>query len=990
MTQQEFEELMEKMREEYEKLGAVSNKTANNLLKLQKEAELTPKEIAANRKALREHSEEVEKAMARLEAGGRLFDIFEKAITSNTAAMYEGKQGAAVFNESIRAMADALNLIILLIPGLGIAAKVAATAINLMSKSAEAAMKQSDALYKSYQGLAASGAAASDGMQGIFRDMQKFGMGIEELDQFVELINNNSKTLAQFAGTVGQGRNALADISKGIVRSQLGRNLELMGFSIKDINEGIAGYVALQTQIGRAQKMSNEQLSQSAAAYLKEMDALSKVTGIQRKDMEAEMDRARSEQRFRAKLDEMRASGDKRQIAAADQLERANAVLAKQAPQLAQGFRDASAGYISSEAAQKFYLSTQGKGTQTLSQLTAGNIQATQALQQVYQAAGQTAENFRPLAKAGAMDAIGDYAELSNLGVRAQTDLNQAVKDAEKQINGQVKATDPLVEAQVDLRREQRAARDSLQSFIQKGVLPATQAALALAKAQNAAAKALDDAAGAEGNLLDKAAAGLESAVTSLAPGLASTMNKLGEKLGMAPSPGQKQAAEGKPAAPPSPGMGGRGSGAPPAPLGPGKQTSTQQLKDMGLILKQGDVQADGSVIQNKTLELAKRVQEGVKGFAYFSGFNDKFHQEKAPSSQHTQGNAFDFVLNYRPTPEQGKEIANFIGSMGARMVIDEYNNPSSKSTAPHFHVQAMAKGGITDGISIAGEAGPEAVVPLPDGRTIPVEITNANYQAPTRDQLLRAHGDLIQQQLELIPGLKPSSQYGWAIESGSIAHKLTMAVQEMTKNGTDPRYALKPGEKRDFYDFVRMMLTTPEGKVWGAENYIGVDAKGMDSPESQRLREQYTRITEEIRLQNIAAANVGKNVGAALEDPLSRMEVLSTDYIRRQTDRIASGMGDFQTGAGGGPRLAVINEQVLQELKNIKDGLDKPKMAEGGITDGPSIAGEAGPEAVVPLSGGRVIPVEMVGLKQSLDDLIDLMRRQNQTSEKILQVSRA
>lgn len=33
------------------------------------------------------------------------------------------------------------------------------------------------------------------------------------------------------------------------------------------------------------------------------------------------------------------------------------------------------------------------------------------------------------------------------------------------------------------------------------------------------------------------------------------------------------------------------------------------------------------------------------------------------------------------------------------------------------------ARGGITKGISIAGEAGPEAVVPLPDGRTIPVTI---------------------------------------------------------------------------------------------------------------------------------------------------------------------------------------------------------------------------------------------------------------------------
>lgn len=34
-----------------------------------------------------------------------------------------------------------------------------------------------------------------------------------------------------------------------------------------------------------------------------------------------------------------------------------------------------------------------------------------------------------------------------------------------------------------------------------------------------------------------------------------------------------------------------------------------------------------------------------------------------------------------------------------------------------------MAKGGITQGLSIAGEAGPEAVVPLPDGRSIPVTM---------------------------------------------------------------------------------------------------------------------------------------------------------------------------------------------------------------------------------------------------------------------------
>jgi tape measure domain-containing protein len=38
------------------------------------------------------------------------------------------------------------------------------------------------------------------------------------------------------------------------------------------------------------------------------------------------------------------------------------------------------------------------------------------------------------------------------------------------------------------------------------------------------------------------------------------------------------------------------------------------------------------------------------------------------------------------------------------------------------------------------------------------------------------------------------------------------------------------------------------------------------------------------------------------------------------------------------------------------------PKFAEGGITSGLSLAGEAGPEAVVPLSGGRSIPVQLSG----------------------------
>ncbi|MDL1888947.1 hypothetical protein FBQ96_05095 [Nitrospirales bacterium NOB] len=49
------------------------------------------------------------------------------------------------------------------------------------------------------------------------------------------------------------------------------------------------------------------------------------------------------------------------------------------------------------------------------------------------------------------------------------------------------------------------------------------------------------------------------------------------------------------------------------------------------------------------------------------------------------------------------------------------------------FALRGYALGGITSGPSIAGEAGPEAIVPLPNGRSIPVEWTGGPYNMPAQ-----------------------------------------------------------------------------------------------------------------------------------------------------------------------------------------------------------------------------------------------------------------
>jgi hypothetical protein len=153
---------------------------------------------------------------------------------------------------------------------------------------------------------------------------------------------------------------------------------------------------------------------------------------------------------------------------------------------------------------------------------------------------------------------------------------------------------------------------------------------------------------------------------------------------------------------------------------------SQNDLTKMGLKLKTGDVQAEGSKIDPKIIELAQQVQANMPNFAYFSGFNDKFHQEKSPSSSHTTGRAMDFALSKQPSVEEGKEITNWLKSMGASVAIDEYNNPSAKATAGHIHAQipGYADGGLasTPQIAMVAEKGPEAMIPLDNG-AIPINL---------------------------------------------------------------------------------------------------------------------------------------------------------------------------------------------------------------------------------------------------------------------------
>jgi hypothetical protein len=75
-----------------------------------------------------------------------------------------------------------------------------------------------------------------------------------------------------------------------------------------------------------------------------------------------------------------------------------------------------------------------------------------------------------------------------------------------------------------------------------------------------------------------------------------------------------------------------------------------------------------------------------------------------------------------------GNALLNMLSRLAANSIQENILGPllqAGASAIPGFGgLPMMARGGITQGPSIAGEAEPEAVIPLPDGRTVPVNIT--------------------------------------------------------------------------------------------------------------------------------------------------------------------------------------------------------------------------------------------------------------------------
>jgi hypothetical protein len=162
-----------------------------------------------------------------------------------------------------------------------------------------AAVSASTSVVDSFQKASSVGATFGGSVNAMARAASGAGMTI---DQFAGMLAQNGENLMLLGGNTAEGAKRFGELSKVMRSSGVNAELMRMGYSTKDINQGIMNYASTMGRTGQLQRMSTAQLASESGKYMKELDALAKVTGVSREEKQREVDMLRNNAKVQAAL----------------------------------------------------------------------------------------------------------------------------------------------------------------------------------------------------------------------------------------------------------------------------------------------------------------------------------------------------------------------------------------------------------------------------------------------------------------------------------------------------------------------------------------------------------------------------------------------------------------------------------------------------------------------------------------------------------------
>jgi D-alanyl-D-alanine carboxypeptidase len=233
--------------------------------------------------------EEAKRAKEAADALNRFKENLGSSAMNFGKSLMSSQAGMGKFGDSISGAASATGDFV---SRMGPAGAALGVFVKVIGAVTSAALKQNDALMKSYQNLSNLGSVTEGGLEGLHKQLARVGLIAEEAEKFERVLAPITSQLALFNGGVTQGRKAFVDITAGLIGpgNSLEQSLMRLGYTTDDIREGTADYLQRQIRLGIAQTKSSEALRSESFKYLTTMKELQELTGMTRDEQQKARD----------------------------------------------------------------------------------------------------------------------------------------------------------------------------------------------------------------------------------------------------------------------------------------------------------------------------------------------------------------------------------------------------------------------------------------------------------------------------------------------------------------------------------------------------------------------------------------------------------------------------------------------------------------------------------------------------------------------------
>lgn len=214
--------------------------------------------------------------------------------------------GFTNLNGSIDAVSGGINAVA---KEFGIAGKAVGLVAQAIGGYAKFVMNQLNDVSKMYDSLGDISAVGARGVTDLQQMFASGGLATANMENFAKALAANSQGIASFGSGMSQGAERFKEVAAGLTSGRTAERFLALGIGVDAVTTSAAQFVAMQTRNGGMLNRTNSDVIKTTREYIEQIDLLARMTGNTRAQQEEEAKKSQANARFRAVQAELNAQG---------------------------------------------------------------------------------------------------------------------------------------------------------------------------------------------------------------------------------------------------------------------------------------------------------------------------------------------------------------------------------------------------------------------------------------------------------------------------------------------------------------------------------------------------------------------------------------------------------------------------------------------------------------------------------------------------------